>query len=105
MSNPNHFDLELKELAYNSTDKYLMQTVFDRTAFERLYEYLKNKADQLKSESSISKQIIGTILNAANLLESEIKEKELSNRFKDLLELMAISESPSDREPGVPRIS
>jgi hypothetical protein len=104
MSNPNHFDLELKELAYNSTDKYIMRAVFDQKAFERLYEYLEKKADQLKSESTISKQIVGTILKTANLLESQIKEKELAKKFKDLLELMAISESPGDREPGAPRI-
>ena len=104
MSNPNHFDVELKELAHNSTDKYLTQTVFDRNAFEKLLAYLEIKSDQLKSESTISKQIVGTILNAANLLESQVKEKELAERFRDLLELMAISESPSDRKPGAPRI-
>ena len=103
MSNPNHFDLDLQHLVEASVDKSLKLQVVDEANFESLYSYLCRKSEDFKSESTLSKQVVGTILRAHNVLE-ENGNIELGNKFMYLLGLMVISESATDRKSGKPRI-
>ena len=103
MSNPNNFDLELKELKEAATDKWLMQQSLDSAAFESLFTYLEQKSELLKDQSTVSKQIVQVILDAFNALEAAGNIKQ-ANKFMVLLGLIVRNESASDRKPGVPRI-
>lgn len=103
MSNPNYFDTELEDLIDRSTGKWLKQQALDVDSFGVLLAYLEKKSESIKSQSAISKQVVKTILDAANSLESA-GNVELASKFTYLLGLMAIGESANERKPGVPRI-
>jgi hypothetical protein len=104
VSNPNDFDLVLKDLAENSIGKFRRLQTFDSDAFEQLYAHLELKADKLKSQSTISKQVLSVILDAGNVIAEAENNIGLQTKFSMLLPLLAINESPKDRVPGVPRI-
>ncbi len=101
MSNLNNYDLELQALKEASTDKWLMQQSLDIAAFEELYSYLKAKSELLISSSTISKQLVQTVLDASNALETADQEKH-ANKFMVLLGLIVRNEATSDRKAGVP---
>ncbi len=103
MSNPNNYDLKLQELREASTDKWLMQQSLDSNAFNELLIYLEKKSELLKDQSTISKQIVQTIMDASSALESA-GENNQANKFMALLGLIARNEAANDRKPGVPRI-
>lgn len=103
MSNPNNYDLKLRELREASTGKWLMQQSLDAHAFNELLAYLEKKSELLKDQSTISKQIVQTIMDASSALESA-GENNLANKFMVLLGVIVRNETASDRKPGVPRI-
>jgi len=107
---PSDFDLELKDL-YERSVGQLMTDYFDASAFEVLYERLCHKAELIKSEHVVSKQVLHYLLSAqqvianrAGYLPAAKQNIQLAQKFSLLLGLIAIGESPSDRKPGVPRI-
>ena len=104
MNNPNDFDLVLKELHEKSIGKFRMQLVFDLDAFETLYTHLENKAELLRSHSTISKQVLSSIIDAESVITEADNNIMLQTKFSTLLALLIINESPKDRIPGVPRI-
>jgi|GEM_PF-1912633 len=107
----NDYDLTLKELARSSTMRLLASESFDLPAFTALYDYLSDKAEALKSEYVISKQILDTLRNASKSIRNQApyvaaaqENISLADKFEMLLDLMITDESPRDRLPGVPRI-
>jgi len=62
-------------------------------------------------EYVISKQILGTLRDAAKAIRNQAphvsaarENLDLADKFELLLDLMIIGESPRDRAPGVPRV-
>ena len=111
MSSVNDHDIHLKELYENSVGKLLMSEFFDKAAFDTLYQHLESKAELLKKEYIVSKQIISVILNASSIIRSTSRHVKgskqniaLADKFENLLELICKNETPSDRQPNVPRI-
>ena len=111
MSSVNEHDIQLKELYENSVGKLLMSELFDKAAFDALYQHLESKAELLKKEYMVSKQIMSAILNASSFIRSTSKHVEgskqniaLAAKFENLLDLICKNEAPSDRQPNVPRI-
>lgn len=103
MSNPNNFDLMLQDLKKASTDKWLMQQSLDSEAFDNLYSYIEKKSELLKGQSTISKQVVQTILDATNALGVGGNSAQ-ANKFMLLLGVIVRNEEASDRQSGVPRI-
>ncbi|MBW7566456.1 hypothetical protein KIF53_08585 [Chromobacterium subtsugae] len=108
---PSDYDLHLDQLKKNSVDRLLCREDFSLTAFNDLYQYLCQKAVEIRSEHVVSKQVIATILSAKQTIENNSstnidahKNIDLANKFLFLLEMIAINEEPADRTPGVPRI-
>ena len=108
---PSDYDLELEDLDRRSTDRLLAAEVFDGAAFAALNDYLSRKAEAIKVEHVISKQVLGSLRNAASAIRNlaphvpQARENlALADEFEMLLDLMIIGESPQDRVPGVPRI-
>ena len=105
------YDLHLEELMKNSVHKLFQIDVFDLDAFNKLYKHLCNKAELIKNDHVVSKQIMSCIFQAQRRIEntaefnSVVKDNlELANKFALLLELIANGEAPDERKPGVPRI-
>lgn len=108
---PSDLDLHLQELAYRATGRLLAADVFDKPAFDALMAYLGEKAELIKSDHVVSKQVVQCLLSASQAIESRaeyIPEARanlgLASDFSMLLGLIAIGESFNDRRPGVPRI-
>lgn len=108
---PSDFDLDLEELYKKSVGRLIASESFDGAAFARLYEYLGDKAERIKSEHVVSKQVVMTILSAQSAIENAApynpQAKEglpFVGKFSMLLGLISIGESPRDRQPGVPRV-
>jgi hypothetical protein len=106
------FDIELEELHKRSAGRLLTADVFDKAAFIALKEYLCAKAELIKGEHVISKQVVKCLLDVASLIESRVEWNEdvreyayLANEFYNLLGMMAIGEGCNDRKPGVPRVA
>jgi hypothetical protein len=109
--NANDFDLELQELERLSTVKLLALDRLDPLAFVSLKQYLCGKAELLRKEYVVSKQILGAIRGAASAIRNHVEftpnESEhlsLANEFEMLLDLMIRGEGCSDRQSGVPRV-
>lgn len=107
---PSDFDLELKDL-YERSVGQLMTDYFDASAFEALYERLSQKAELIKLEHVVSKQVLHYLLSAQQVIESRaeyipaVKQNiYLVQKLSTLLGLIAIGDSPNARNPGVPRI-
>lgn len=108
---PNDYDPELHELARRSTFRLLAAEVFDRAAFEALKQRVCAKADALKGEYVISKQLLGCLRGAAKAIRNQApyvpaaqESAALADEFEMVLDLLIAGENPSDRVPGVPRI-
>ncbi|MFC5343848.1 hypothetical protein ACETK8_20295 (plasmid) [Brevundimonas staleyi] len=107
----NDYDLALEELTRASTMRLLASESFDLPSFAALYDHLGQKAEALKSEHVISKQILDALRNAAKAIRNQApyvtgarENIALADKFEVLLDLMIIGEGPRDRAPGVPRI-
>ena len=105
------FDLELEELRSKSVGRLVSAEVFDESAFAALKAHLCKKAELIKSEHVVSKQVVACLLEAASIIESRAAYVEgarsnahLANEFHMLLGLIAIGEGCNDRKPGVPRV-
>lgn len=106
-----NFDPQLEELDSRATLRLIATETFDGGAFAELWEYLSQKAEAIKRDYVISKQVLGSLRNAANAIRNQAlyvplarENVELADKFEMLLDLMIIGESPADRTPGVPRI-
>jgi hypothetical protein len=107
----NHYDIHLDELKQRSIDRLLMAEVFDLSAFRDLKAYLWQKAEHLKDEDTISKQILSCIRSASAAIESRaeyiptVREHlSMSRDFSLMLDMMIAGEVEGDRSPGIPRI-
>lgn len=105
------FDTELQALREKSVDRLLMAEVFDAGAFDDLLRYLDHKAQLLRSEYAISKQVLACLRGASEAILSRAEyvpavktHIEKAARFSMLLDLMIIGETLEDRSPGVPRV-
>ena len=105
------YDLELDELHKRSVGRLICSETFDAAAFSQLYEYLCAKAEKMKDEHVVSKQVISIVFSAQRSIENaasyNAQAKEvlsLATKFSLLLELIGIGEAPSHRKPGVPRV-
>lgn len=108
---PSDYDLELEELDRRATSRLLTAEAFAVSAFRALLDYLSEKAEAVKGEHVISKQVLGSLRNAASVIRSQAPYVQqarenlvLADEFEMLLDLMIIGESPRDRVPGVPRV-
>ena len=108
---PSDFDLELQELHRKSVGRLLTAETFDRSAFEALKAYLCEKAEHIKSEHVISKQVLDCLLSAWRAIESRAeympdarKSVAMAAEFFMLLDLMVGGEGCNDRKAGVPRV-
>jgi hypothetical protein len=108
---PNNFDLQLVELQRRSVGRLISAEVFDEAAFHELKSYLCEKAELLKSEYVVSKQIVACLLEAVAVIDSRAvyvedakRNAHLSDEFFMLLGLIASGEGCNDRKPGVPRV-
>lgn len=108
---PSDFDLELDELHKRSVGRLIGSETFDAVAFSQLYEYLCVKAEKIKDEHVVSKQVISAVFSAQRSIENAVpynaQAKEslsLAGKFSLLLELIGIGETPNDRKPGMPRV-
>lgn len=108
---PRDFDPQLDELDQRATLRLLAAETFDISAFTDLWDYLSQKAEVIKRDYVISKQVLGSLRNAANAIRNQApyvplarENMALADKFEMLMDLMIIGESPSDRIPGMPRI-
>lgn len=105
------FDLHLVELQKESVGRLVCAEVFDKAAFDALKAYLCEKAELIKQEHVVSKQVVACLLEAATVVDSRgqwiegaRQNAHLSTEFHNLLALIAIGEGCNDRKPGVPRV-
>jgi hypothetical protein len=105
------FDLELVELRRKSVGRLVAAEAFDQQAFDDLWTYLCEKAELIKQEHVISKQVISLVLEAAAVIESRAprvegarKNAHLVMQHHNLLGLLAHGEGCADRVPGVARV-
>lgn len=104
------FDLELEELHRKSVGRLIAADSFDVSAFGSLKKHLCDKAEEMKSEHVVSKQVLNCLLSAAKAIESRAEYVQavrphlaMAAEFYLLLDLIAIGEGCNDRRPGVPR--
>jgi hypothetical protein len=104
------FDSDLQELHRKSVGQLLAADVYDDDAFIALKSHLCEKAELIKGEHVISKQVLDCLLSAAKSIESRAeyvpaaRDKLLrAAEFYILLDLMVIGEGCNDRRAGVPR--
>ena len=107
-----NFDHDLQELQERAVGRLIATDVFDRQAFEALKTYLCEKAELIKTEHVVSKQVLSCLLSASQSIENRadyIPEARanlaMASEFSMLLGLIAIGEGCNDRRPGVPRIT
>jgi hypothetical protein len=107
----NHFDPAPAELKERSVDRLLIADTFDASAFETFKDHLWQKAENLKHESSISKQILLSLRSAISAIRSRaeylpnVREQlHWANDFELLLDGLIAGETRQERQPGVPRI-
>jgi len=108
--NASDYDSKLEQLSEASVGRLLCAQVFDLSAFGRLKEYLSAKSEHIKTEHVVSKQVLKTLLSAAQAIENSAEHvpgarehRGLAREFHYMLGLIAIGEAPSDRQPGKPR--
>lgn len=107
-----NFDLHLQELQERAIGRLVAAEVFDKPAFDALKAYLCEKAELIKAEHVVSKQVLSCLLSAAQAIESRAEyipearaNLAMASEFSMLLGFMAIGEGCNDRRPGVPRVS
>ncbi|RYG86562.1 MAG: hypothetical protein EON58_21595 [Alphaproteobacteria bacterium] len=107
----NDFDLELESLQLGSTGRLLATESFDVIAFQALREHVCRKAEELRGEYVISKQLLkclreasGAIRNQAAHVVAAREHLSVADDFEMLLDLLIAGEGCGDRQPGVPRI-
>jgi hypothetical protein len=105
------FDIHLQELHDHAVGRFLATDLFDKPAFDALKTYLCDKAELIKAEHVVSKQVVNCLLSASSAIESrseyipEVRQNlATASDFSMLLGLIAIGEGCNDRRPGVPRI-
>jgi hypothetical protein len=108
---PRDFDPDLQDLDRGATERLLASESFDAAAFRALFDHLSRKAEAIKDDYFISKQVLGSLRNAASAIRNQAPfvplardNLALADQFEMLLDLMIIGESPANRVPGVPRI-
>jgi hypothetical protein len=108
---PRDFDPDLQDLERGATERLLASESFDTAAFRALLDHLSRKAEAIKDDYVISKQVLRSLRNAASAIRNQAPyvplardNLVLADKFEMLLDLMIIGESPADRVPGVPRI-
>lgn len=107
----NNFDLELDELQRRATGRLLTAETFDLDAFRALRAHICRKAEQLRDEFVISKQLLsclrgasGAIRNQAPYVTAARDHLSVADDFELLLDLIIAGEGCEDRRPGIPRI-
>ena len=107
----NHFDVVLEELADRAIGKLLKTDAYDASAFDALEDHLWQKAEGLRSEHAISKQILKTLRSAVAAIRSRSEhhpsvqdQLHRANAFDVMLDRLIAGERRSDRKPGVPRV-
>lgn len=107
----NHFDPELEQLDQRATGRLLTADTFDGSAFDALYAHLTSKAETLRNESVLSKQLLKSLRQAATAVRSRSEyvsaardNLAVADKFEMLLDLLIAGEHPDDRKSGVPRI-
>lgn len=109
--NVNDYDLQLEELQRRSTMRLLASETFDTEAFAALKAHICRKAEDLRNEYVISKQILkclreasAAIRNQAEHVSAAREKLHVANDFEMLLDLLIAGEGCADRQRGVPRI-
>jgi hypothetical protein len=107
----NHFDVDLDDLQRQSTGRLLSSETFDYDGFRALREHICRKAEQLRGEFVVSKQLLaclrgasGAIRNQAEHVAAARDHLAMADDFELLLDLIIAGEGCDDRQPGVPRI-
>ena len=102
-----NFDNKLKEIFEKSVWRLLSSEVYDEAAFKELLSYLEAKAENIKNEHVISKQVLQVLTQASSAIESraeylpEVKKHlEVAKEFESLMYLIIAGEAPSDQEFG-----
>lgn len=105
------YDLELEEAERRAVGRLLTSDVFDGPAFENLYQLLCRKAETLKQEHVVSKQLLHCLLSAEQAIRSRAEyiptvkaQLNWAERFSLLLHHIAIGEGCNDRSSGAPRV-
>lgn len=108
---PSDYDPRLEDLHYRAVGRLLAAEVFDVEAFRALKAYLCEKAELIKHEHVVSKQVLICVLSASQAITSraeylpEVREQvAIAAEISSLLWLLAASEGCKDRQPGVPRV-
>ena len=106
-----HYDQSLAELAECSVGRLLMAEVFDEKAFVDLEKYLWKKAEGMKDEHVISKQVLKLLLSASSAVRSRAEyipevaaHLQWADRFEMMLHQFVDGETVQHRRPGVPRV-
>lgn len=68
--NPENYDLKREELTGKAACKLLSSDTFYLIAHDRLYKYICERAEEIKSEYVVSKQIVFSIYSAQRAIES-----------------------------------
>jgi hypothetical protein len=104
------FDSDLQDLHRKSVGRLMAADVYDADAFAALNSSLCEKAELIKGEHVISKQVLDCLLSAAKAIESRAEyipavraDLARAGDFYMLLDLMVIGEGCGDRQSGVPR--
>lgn len=107
----NDYDPELEELQRRATGRLLLSESFDAAAFVALREHICGKAEALRSEYFISKQMLKCLREAASAIRSRAEHVQgarenlhVANDFEMLLDLLIAGEGCRDRQSGIPRI-
>jgi len=107
----NHFDIELDELTYRSVGQLITAERFDAAAFDALEDYIWMKAERLRSDFVLSKQLLKTLRSAAQAIRNRAESLSAARQqlhraddFDRLLDRLTAGEVRNDRTPGVPRI-
>jgi hypothetical protein len=105
------FDLELQAKHKKAVYRLMAADTFDEQAFIDLKQYLCEKAEEIKIEHVVSKQVLTVLLEAVSAIESRAEylpsvraHLGMINEFQILLWQVANGEGCRDRVPGVPRI-
>lgn len=111
MGSPSDFDIELEELRRRSVDRLMTAEVFDLKAFEALRSHLCQKAEEIKHEYVVSKQVLAVLRSVPKAIEAkadylpEVQQHvALASSFHLLLDQIVGGESCSERVPGTPRV-
>ena len=107
----NHFDPILEDLKERAVGRLLTADTFDASAFKALKEHLWRKAEDIKHEFSISKQVLFSLRSAAatircraEYLPSVREQLHWANDFELMLDRLIAGETLDERQPGAPRI-